>query len=144
MYLSRIPLDVNNRDTMRALSSLNMFHQGLEDCFSGGRTRNLWRIDSINNKLYLLLLSAVKPNLSSFCRKYSTSENAWETKDYTKLLDNLKNETFWRFRITANPTTKKSHKKSAASGQVLAHITTEHQKEWLIQHSAKNGFYVSL
>ena len=49
MYLSRILLlDSNknefNRDTMFALTNINRFHEALDLCFTGERTRHLWRI----------------------------------------------------------------------------------------------------
>ena len=143
MYLSRIHLALNSRDTMLALVRSNRFHEALDCCFSGGRTRNLWRIDSLNNGLYLLILSHEKPDFSSFCKKFAESESAWESKDYSVLLNRLKNGDIWRFRLTANPTRSVPFQKDKKRGDVQAHITPEHQRQWLLKRAEKHGFYLS-
>lgn len=56
MYLSRAELDPTRRSTMIALTSPQKFHGAVENSFSGERRRRLWRLDSLNGKLYLLLL----------------------------------------------------------------------------------------
>ena len=102
MYLSRIPLDINNRKTLRAMSSASLFHGALEECFLGERTRKLWRIDCLGGKEYFMLLSEEQPDLTSFCRQFSYTDDCWETKNYNLLLDKLENGGVWRFRLTAN------------------------------------------
>ena len=143
MYLSRIHLNLSSRDTMLALVRSNLFHEALECCFSGGRTRNLWRIDNFNNELYLMLLSNEKADLSTFCRKFAVSENSYETKDYDILLKRLKNGDIWRFRLTANPTHSEPFQKKEKRGKVQAHITPEHQIQWLMKRAEKHGFQLS-
>ena len=61
MYLSRAELDPTRRSTMIALTSPQKFHGAVENSFSGERRRRLWRLDSLNGKLYLLLLSEELP-----------------------------------------------------------------------------------
>ena len=141
MYLSRIPLNLNKRNTMRALYSWNQFHGALASCFSGEETRNLWRIDRLNNMLYMLVLSRDKADFSSFCSQFGLSSNAWETKNYDLLLERLENGTLWNFRLTANPTISKHT--DGKRGKVYAHITPEHQMEWLMKQSEKHGFQLS-
>jgi hypothetical protein len=67
MYLSRIELDTNKRETMRALSSPQVFHAAVENCYpdfpKGGALRRLYRIDRLGGRLYLLLLSPISPAL---------------------------------------------------------------------------------
>ena len=124
---------------MLALANSNHFHGALESCFSYTGSRKLWRLDNVNGTMYLLVLSQEKPNLSSFCKQFSPSQDSWETKDYTPLLENLKAGTIWRFRLTSNPTISHRTDKDKR-GKVLAHITTEYQRKWLIERSEKNGF----
>ena len=57
MFLSRAELDPTRRSTMIALTSPQKFHGAVENSFSGERRRRLWRLDSLNGKLYLLLLA---------------------------------------------------------------------------------------
>lgn len=139
MYLSRVQIAMYNRNTMLALANSNHFHGALESCFSYTGSRKLWRLDNVNGTMYLLILSQEEPNLSSFCKQFSPSQDSWETKDYTPLLENLKAGTIWRFRLTSNPTISHRTDKDKR-GKVLAHITTEYQRKWLIERSEKNGF----
>ena len=64
MYLSRAELDPTRRETMVALISPQKFHGAVENAFPGARRRRLWRLDRLNGKLYLLLLSEDAPELS--------------------------------------------------------------------------------
>lgn len=143
MFLSRIPLDRYNRNTLRALSSPSIFHGAVESSFTGGRKRNLWRIDCLGNQLYMLLLSDCVPDLSSLCLQFGQEELSFETKSYDGLLDRIKTGDKWRFRLTANPTKSVSDPKNEKRGKVVAHITTDFQKKWLVEKSEKNGFSVT-
>lgn len=126
MYLSRIRLDAANRNTLRALAAPQKLHGALESAFSGPRKRNLWRIDSLNGDLYILLLSEEIPDLSGFCRQYCRTADDAQTKQYDGLLVRITAGSVWHFRLTANPV--KSQKKENTRGKVLAHITADHQK----------------
>ena len=57
LYISRVKLDTNNRNTLRALYVLERLHGALESAFPGARKRRLWRLDRLNGKLFLLLIS---------------------------------------------------------------------------------------
>ena len=72
MYLSRAKLDPTRRSTMIALTSPQKFHGAVENSFSGERRRRLWRLDSLNGKLYLLLLSEELPDLTGLCAQFGT------------------------------------------------------------------------
>ena len=64
MYLSRVELDATRRATMRAMASPQMLHGAVERSFPGPRRRRLWRLDRLGDKLYLLMLSEDRPDLS--------------------------------------------------------------------------------
>lgn len=134
MYLSRVELNTALRETMKALVSPSIFHGAIESSFDGERTRRLWRIDNLNGKKYILILSETKPNLQSFTEQFGY-EGRFETKDYSSLLDRISNGGKWRFRLTANPTVAKK-----PEGKILAHITPEYQKKWLSDRAEKHGF----
>ena len=58
MYLSRVELDISKKQTQVALSARNKLHGAIENAFfceDDERLRNLWRIDKVNGKMYLLL-----------------------------------------------------------------------------------------
>lgn len=143
MFLSRIPLDVNSRNTLKALNSPSIFHGAVECSFEGDRMRDLWRIDKIGDQLYLLLLSEAEPDLISFCQQFGYGDTEYEIKPYDGLLSRINTGDLYRFRLTANPTRSVPNKEKEKRGKVLACITTEHQKNWLIDRSAKNGFSVT-
>lgn len=88
MYLTRMELNTRNMDTIRLLGSQEKIHGMVESGFSGERKRNLWRLESLGDRLYLLILSSDRPDLSSGVRRYGfpDDENAYQTKDYTPLL----------------------------------------------------------
>ena len=61
MYLSRIALDEEMRETTQLLSSPHFIHGAVERSFDGMKERNLWRIDRLKGMLYLLVLSKKEP-----------------------------------------------------------------------------------
>lgn len=138
MYLSRVQLDVTKREVMRALNSPSIIHGAVENCFSGERKRNLWRIDSLGGKLYVLILSENAPDLTGFCRQFGVDE-CGETRSYDKLLDRIENGVKLHFRLKANPTVSRKEE-AGKRGKVYAHVTPEFQKMWLTEKAEKNGF----
>lgn len=143
MYLTRMELDMTKRKTMKALISPNMIHGVVESSFSGSRKRNLWRIDQLYGRDYLMILSEEKPQMADAVQQIGkcTSEYPWETCDYTVLLRRITEGSRWHFRLVANPTHSVLEKtKENARGTVYAHITIDNQKKWLIQQSEKHGF----
>ena len=72
MYLSRAELDPTRRETMVALISPQKFHGAVENAFPGARRRRLWRLDQLGEKLYLLLLSEERPDLTALCAQFGT------------------------------------------------------------------------
>ena len=93
MYLTRMELNTKNMDTIRLLGSQEKIHGLVESGFSGERKRNLWRLEYLGDRLYLLILSPDRPDLSIGVRRYGfpDDENAYQTKDYTPLLERVKN-----------------------------------------------------
>ena len=60
----------------------------------------------LGDRLYLLILSPDRPDLSIGVRRYGfpDDENAYQTKDYTPLLERgKKSDTWWHFKLVANP-----------------------------------------
>ena len=144
MYLTRMQLDAENRAVMKAMVSPNRIHGAIEAAFPGERRRKLWRLDRLNGKLYLLLLSEDRPDLTNMACQFAPESNgncAWETKSYQPLLDRITDGSTWRFRLTANPTIcNKNASDKTQRGTVHAHITVNHQKEWLANRAKQHGF----
>lgn len=141
MYLSRIMLDTTKRKTMRGLAFPPVFHGAVESSFTGERKRRLWRLDNLNGKQYILIVSEDKPDFTRFAEQFGY-EGEYGTKDYSPFLDSITEGSKWQFRLTANPSVNRRKENSTIrrEREVLSHITIEHQSEWLIKRAEKNGF----
>ena len=140
MYLTRMFLDTTKRAVMRALNDRNQLHGAIERAFSGERQHPLWRLDTLRGETCLLLLSEDEPDLTEAARQFGR-EDAWETRRYDPLLERIQDGTKWRFRLTANPTYSVPAP-GEKRGKVQAHITPQHQSEWLMHQAERNGFSV--
>lgn len=142
MYLSRVEIDYKNRLTSKELNHLGAFHNWVEQSFpkeieSNKRSRKLWRIDNLNNKSYLLILSEDKPDLNML-EKYGV-KGTGETKEYEEFLNSLKDGDRMKFRVVLN-TTKSISNRKFGRGKVIPLTSEEDQIKYLIDRSEKNGF----
>lgn len=142
MYISRVEVDIKNRKKIKNLSHVAAYHSWVEDSFPKekkleNRTRKLWRVDTLNNKTYLILVSQEKPNFSCL-EKYGVEGTA-ESKQYDTFLNSIKNGDRYRFRITLNPVISLSQG-SGNKSLIKPHVTIEYQRKYLIDRSIKNGF----
>ena len=145
IFLSRVEINTKRKATMKFLSSLQVMHASVENCFTEDNTRKLWRLDYFKNAYYVLILSANKPDLSVIKEQYGFQEQvANDVMDYERVLDLLQNGQVWRFRLRANPvhSVKKGQNPEFSRGKVYPHITVEQQKNWLLERSEKLGFSI--
>ena len=140
MYLARIYLNLKKRKTKQALSQPKLFHGAIEETFKPKKYRNLWRIDSIGGKDYLMILSPEYSDFKNLIDQFGYKEFPAETKKYESFLDGLKEGEKWNFRIIANPTKDLS---SASKRKTIPLASIEDQKNWLIQKGEKNGFLIT-
>lgn len=144
MYLSRVEIDINNRQKSKDLNHLGAYHNWVEESFpdeikKGERSRKLWRVDQVDNNVYLLLLSKDKPDLKKL-ERYGVTNTA-ETKDYNLLLNKLQAGDKLRFRVVLNPVTSISQgKMSGKRGRVIPLVTAEQQLGFLKERAEKQGF----
>ena len=129
MYLSRVAIDSHNRKKIRDLTHLGAFHNWIESSFPGEieenvRSRKLWRIDRLQGKDYLLLVSEEKPDIECF-EKYGVSGSG-NTKSYDKFLEAIQEGLIYRFRVTLNPV-KAISQGVGKRGRVVPEITAEQQ-----------------
>lgn len=144
MYLSRVEIDFKNRRKISDLTHLGAYHNWVEQSFTEKydekkRPRNLWRIDNLKGKYYLLILSENMPDKTKLL-KYGVRGTA-ETKDYSSYLNKLKTNQILQFRLSANPSYKISIP-GRKQGKVVPHITIEQQKKWLLDKAKNNGFEI--
>jgi CRISPR system Cascade subunit CasE len=141
MFLSRIELDAQRRDTLRALSTPQVMHAAVESCFPlspQGNVRKLWRVDRLGSSLFLLVLSLEAPLFPDFAAQFCPPGVSGETKAYAPLLARVAKGQVWRFRLAANPTHRE--KRDGDRGKVFGHVTVAYQKEWLSKKALSHGF----
>ena len=126
MYLTRIQLDLTKTKTMQALVAPKLFHGAIECAEPEGRTRKLWRLDTLNGNQYLLILTESPLDFSEVVRQFGTGTCA-ETKKYDVLLDRITNGSKWQFRLKANPVVYKK-------------IAQENRLHILLLRIRKNGW----
>ena len=141
MYLSRVYLDLSNRNTLRAVNSRSVLHGAVEAALTDDRSRKLWRIDSLGGELYLMILSNQKPDLSVIALQFGDIGRAGETREYDGLLGRIKKGDIWQFRLTANPV--KTDNVKQGQGKKRAVTIVDFQKQWLMDRAEKNGFCLS-
>lgn len=146
MYLSRVKIDTKNRKKMKDLNHLGAYHHWVEESFPGEinnnkRSRKLWRVDSLQGEQYLLIVSENKPNLEKL-ETYGVDGSA-QSKDYNRLLNHLTVGDRLRFRVKLNPIKSLSTgKASGERGRIIPLVTDEQQREFLLERSVKNGFFI--
>jgi CRISPR system Cascade subunit CasE len=117
-------------------------HAAIENCFprrDDGNERKLWRLDKLNGKFYLLLLSPERPDFKDFASQFSLRDVLGETKDYEPLLARIENGQTWQFCLRANAARSVAEVKGER-GKIHAHVTTEYQSEWLLKRTLQHGF----
>ncbi|CAJ1228088.1 type I-E CRISPR-associated protein Cas6/Cse3/CasE [Levilactobacillus zymae] len=142
MYLSRVVINRYSPENFKTLTHLGAYHDWVERSFpaefqAGIRPRHLWRIDSLANKQYLVVLSETAPDLHAL-EAYGVPETA-VSKSYDHFLDQLQVGQVLRFKLTANPTHRvpqAGHK----TGKVYPHVTAAQQRQWLIKRAESAGF----
>jgi CRISPR system Cascade subunit CasE len=128
MYIHRIKLEKR--------FSAKRIHGILEN--SDQKTaKKLWRIDELNGKQYLLIVTEEE--------KIKSEElGILESKKYDNFLSKLQHGQKWRYRITVNPTVCREGKRRplTISGQQMYFTDNEgNQKQgWLTQRAEDNGF----
>lgn len=141
MFLYRVALDVTRRETMRLLSSPEYLHGAIEKAFPPGRVRKLWRIDALGGQTYLLVLSPEEGNFTQVVAQYGFvgQQPPWESKPYQPLLSRLAPGQIWQFRLVANPVRAVREGEEKTRGKVMAHVTSEQQKQWLLTRADQTG-----
>ena len=139
MYLSRITLNMQDVETIRAMAKPTLLHGAIEQSFKGERKRRLWRIDQLGDACFLLVLSEDQPNFTTLIEQFNKG-GSYEIKPYTNFLEQTNVNQTWRFRLCANPVHSVKEQESNKRGKLFAHITKDYQKKWLLDRAAKNGF----
>lgn len=131
---------------MTALAKPSVFHGAIESSFQPySQERVLWRLDELRGQNSLLLLSRSEPDLSGLVKQFGQEgENVFQTKAYEPLLQRVIQGDSWHFRLAANPTRSiKNTPGEQGRGSVVAHVTRQQQREWLLVRAEEHGFALS-
>lgn len=145
MYLSQVEIDTNNRYKIQDLTHLGAYHNWVEQSFPNEislkeRSRKLWRVDQLNGKKYLLVVSPEKPDLQQL-ESYGVNGSA-RTKEYDGFLNSLSDGMKARFKVTLNPVISK-RQEGNLRGRVLPYLSEEEQLKFLFNRAEKNGFLLN-
>lgn len=143
MYLTRVEINVKNRQKYRELGHVGAIHSWVERCFpeeftQGVRSRKLWRVDTLNKKEYLLVLSESEPD-RKVLSEYGVPGSI-KTLDYSMLLDRLTEGQECQFRVVLTPTVRLSQRIDTTRAREVACVTEEQQLDYLHTRAEKNGF----
>ena len=146
MYISRVEIDTNNRRKIRNLTHLGVYHSWVEDSFPDERehnlrTRKLWRVDVIDKKVYLIVVSQNNPKLS-LLERYGIAGTA-QTKNYEKFLDSISDGDKVSFRVALNPVISESQE-NGKRGRVKSCYDEESQINYLTDRAISNGFNIEM
>lgn len=142
MYLSRVEIDIDNRRKIKDLAHVGAFHNWVESSFpeevdNGIRTRKLWRIDKLNDKDYLLIVSESQPSLEKL-QRYGVEGTA-QIKNYDQYLNNIDDGKSYKFRVVLNPVVAEMDKSGGKRGRTKPLPNHKHI-QFLYNRSEKNGF----
>lgn len=143
MYLSRVEIDRYNRKTIMDLTHLGTYHGWVESCFDEdkiNRSRKLWRLDKINGREFLLILSEEKPMID-ILEKYGVRGTA-NSKKYDKLLDSVESGMTAKFKIELNAVKSIRDDSKNSKRGALRPISFDESYDFFNERASKNGFEV--
>ena len=105
MFLTRMALDQNRQETRELLGDMGQMQRVVRAAFAGGNMQPLFRTDLISSRLWLVILSRLRPSLAATHEAYGYPGvfPSWETFDYDETLEQASEGTAWHFELTASP-----------------------------------------
>ncbi len=152
MYLTKIEIDSRRRESGRILSSPHRMHGAVNSCFppSVDLGRVLWRVDVLESGTALYILSEPEPDPTGLVERCGWPRaQAWQTREYSPVLDAVRDGRRFAFRVRVNPVRSVRPQAEVPSGGHLprgtrvGHVTAEQQLEWFVGRAAAWGFDVS-
>lgn len=130
--MTRMSLDINRSDTQHALAHPEVLQQAVEGMFQGIRIPCLWRIENLNHRVYILILSPIRPTPLDAHERYGYPGcfPSWETWDYDGELEHIRAGSRKSFRLDAAVMVDKEHT-TPDQLRMAAHMTTPEREKWL-------------
>ena len=105
MFLSRMALDMSHEDTQSVVRSFQLQKEMVFTAFPPSSGRILWRIDSIEGRLWIVMLSRLRPDLTFFHQQcgYQGVFPSWDILDYDDILNHVDVRKPQHFELCACP-----------------------------------------
>ena len=133
---------------MRDLKHVGCYHGWIEDSFPEERTQakedcksKLWRIDQVNDKQYLLIVSRTKPDLNKL-EKYGVKGSA-STKNYDAFLASLQEGMHAKFRVKLNAVKSLSDRTTHPKRGKVVVVTFKDLPSFFMECANANGFSIN-
>lgn len=140
--LTRILLNPARREGRKLLNNPQALHAAVCASFppdiNTDSGRILWRIDHRNHEHILYMVGPEAPTGTHLVEDAGWMTRPQETADYDRFLSRLMVGQQWQFELLANPTYNEY--REGKRGAVKAHVTAEHQLNWLMNRSENHGF----
>lgn len=140
--LTKILINPQLRQGRKLLSNPHAMHAAVSAAFppdiDNSDARILWRVDQNRHENVLYIVGSEKPTSAGIVEQAGYDTRPAQSLDYTRFLRTLQKGQRWRFELLANPTYSQSN--NGKRGRVKAHVSVEHQLEWLYKRAEKAGF----
>ena len=105
MFLTRMALDTKREDTQALLQDTGRMQREIRAAFAGGNMQPLFRLETISSRLWLVVLSRLRPSLHAAHERYGYlgAFPSWETLDVDSELEHAEAGTTWDFELNASP-----------------------------------------
>lgn len=139
MFMTRMALDINRPDTQQALANPAILQKAVEEAFNGVKVHVVWRVEQLNHRMHLLMLSPIRPtpHLTHATYGYPGAFPSWETWNVDDELTELHPNTRLHFRLCAATCAPMPQRESVHH---MAQETIATQLSWLRDHCTANGF----
>lgn len=143
--LTRILLNPARRKARQYLTDPNSMHAAVRGAFPPDldqeESRILWRIDHRGHEHVLYIVGPEKPTADAMVEDAGWDTRPAQIADYDRFLNRITRGQRWWFELVANPTYSES-RGPGKRGKVKAHISAQHQLDWLGRKSRAHGFAI--
>lgn len=142
--LTRVQINPARRGGRKLLTDPQAMHAAVRASFppdlDDSTARVLWRADKRQHDHVLYIVGPEKPTGNHLVEQAGWETRPAESADYQHFLDTLMIGQHWHFELVANPTYSEFEK--GKRGKVRAHVSAEHQLNWLHKKATQAGFEV--
>ena len=143
--LTKVLLNSQLRQGRKLLTNPHAMHAAVCSAFppdiDDTDARVLWRVDRNRHENVLYIVGPEKPTAAGIVEQAGYDTRPAQSLDYNRLLGSLQKGQRWRFELLANPTYSQSN--NGKRGKVKAHVSVEHQLDWLYKRAEKAGFVLA-